>query len=424
MRTWLTSLLVAMFVFTGAAAAQGPIKVEIEVTPDGFRLLRGGEPYFIKGGGGQSHLDVLAASGGNSFRTWGAEDGKRLLDEAHRLGLTVTLGIWIGHERHGFDYSDPKQVNDQRAMVEAVVREFKDHPALLMWGLGNEVALLGEPRKLFPEVERLAKIIKSIDQHHPIMCVISGSSTKKLTAMMELCPSVDIIGVNQYGDAADVPEALDRADYSGPYVLTEYGPRGWWESPKTPWGAQIEPTSAEKAEQYAHSHEMAVLRRPEQCFGSYVFLWGQKQEATATWFGMFLEDGSKTPVVDVMHRFWTGEEPPNRAPVVSGIVCPAAHNELEPGQPFAASVEVTDADDDKLRAEWVIMAESTDRRMGGDAESKPPAFPDLTVSKALEGARFKAPSEPGAYRLYVTVYDQMGSAGVANLPFYVRDGND
>ena len=33
-----------------------------------------------------------------------------LLDEAHALGLSVTVGIWLGHERHGFDYADEAQV--------------------------------------------------------------------------------------------------------------------------------------------------------------------------------------------------------------------------------------------------------------------------------------------------------------------------
>ncbi|NIP19219.1 MAG: hypothetical protein GWM87_14480, partial [Xanthomonadales bacterium] len=76
----------------------------------GYVLLRGGEPYEIKGAGlDNSNLENLASHGGNSFRNWGVADaaqGLALLDEAERLGLTVAMCLGIGRERQGFDYND------------------------------------------------------------------------------------------------------------------------------------------------------------------------------------------------------------------------------------------------------------------------------------------------------------------------------
>ncbi|MBT8442609.1 MAG: hypothetical protein KJO76_09515, partial [Gammaproteobacteria bacterium] len=89
------------------------IPVELRRTGTGWQLLRAGEPYFIRGAGGGGSLEQLAAAGANSVRTWGADDIDELLDEAHALGLTVTVGIWLGHERHGFDYNDDTQVREQ-----------------------------------------------------------------------------------------------------------------------------------------------------------------------------------------------------------------------------------------------------------------------------------------------------------------------
>ena len=73
-------------------------------TADGYQLLRNGAPYLIKGAGGDGSLEALAAAGGNSTRTWGADHLDSVLDEAQKRGVTVTVGIWLGHEEHGFKY--------------------------------------------------------------------------------------------------------------------------------------------------------------------------------------------------------------------------------------------------------------------------------------------------------------------------------
>ncbi len=77
------------------------VKVEIRTTPQGYALYRDGKPYFIQGAGGTGSLSLLKERGGNSVRTWGVDNLDKLLDEAESLGMTVTVGIWLGHERHG-----------------------------------------------------------------------------------------------------------------------------------------------------------------------------------------------------------------------------------------------------------------------------------------------------------------------------------
>jgi hypothetical protein len=92
--------------------AEGPIPVTIEKTADGYTLMRGGEPYFVRGAGGSGDPRASAA-GANSVRTWHIDNAQRVLDDAHANGMTVHMGIWIGHPRHGFDY------NDEEAIAEA-----------------------------------------------------------------------------------------------------------------------------------------------------------------------------------------------------------------------------------------------------------------------------------------------------------------
>ncbi|MCB9350763.1 MAG: hypothetical protein H6573_25130 [Lewinellaceae bacterium] len=76
--------------------------------------------------------------------------------------------------------------------------------------------------------------------------------------------------------------------------------------PKTEWEAPIEINSSVKANAYLERYQKAIEPYKDQCMGSYVFLWGQKQERTPTWYGIFLESGEETESVDVMHYIWNG----------------------------------------------------------------------------------------------------------------------
>ena len=50
-------------------------------------------------------LDYLASKGGVVTRTWGTNNIGEYLDRAQRKGIGVIVGFWMGHERHGFDFS-------------------------------------------------------------------------------------------------------------------------------------------------------------------------------------------------------------------------------------------------------------------------------------------------------------------------------
>jgi len=77
-------------------------QTKVVKTNSGFELQRDGKPYYIKGVGGEVNMEKIVAIGANSIRTWGVERAQEVLDEAQRNGLTVMLGLWVQHERHGF----------------------------------------------------------------------------------------------------------------------------------------------------------------------------------------------------------------------------------------------------------------------------------------------------------------------------------
>src|SRR4051812_47804796 len=99
-------------------------KTEVVLQSGKWKLLRGGAPYFIKGVGGSRSKPMLAELGGNSFRTWDADDLDAALDEAHHLGLSVTVGIRLAHERQGFSYADSAKVAEQFERAKQAIEKY------------------------------------------------------------------------------------------------------------------------------------------------------------------------------------------------------------------------------------------------------------------------------------------------------------
>ena len=230
-------------------------------------------------------------------------------------GFPSTVGIWLGHERHGFDYSDSAQVDEQFNKARETILQYKDHPAVLLWGIGNEMEGFeaGDNPLIWKAVNDIAAMAREIDPAHPTMTVTAEIGGGRIAGVHEQCPAIDIHGINSYGGAMSLPERLRVAGATKPYILTEFGPPGSWETAVTDWGAPLEPTSTEKAAHYRANYEHAVVNQPGLALGAYAFNWGFKMEATATWFGMFLANGSRLAAVDTMTELWSGAALSNRA---------------------------------------------------------------------------------------------------------------
>jgi hypothetical protein len=401
-------------------------KSEIRLTDSGYRIFLNGEPFFIKGAGvGNGSLEALAEQGANSFRTWSTDNGKEVLDKAHRLGLKVMMGIWVGLERHGFDYNDEEAVKRQLENIRKQVLELKDHPALMLWGIGNELNHQSKNPKIWNAVNDISKMIHEVDPNHLTTTPLAGIEKKYVDLIAERAPDLDFICTQMYAGIEVLPRLIAESQYKGPLLITEWGATGWWEVGKTKWGAPIENNSSVKADFYKNRYQKSILSQSQQVMGSFVFLWGQKQERTPTWFGMLMPDGNETESVDVMHYIWKGSWPENRSPRLNDFTLDgkrAVNNvKLKAGTSYSAFVEVSDPDNDTLVYRWEIMEESNTQKTGGDAEYIPESFNDLFSENAKETATFKAPSKSGAYRLFVYIDDGNKHTAHANIPFWVED---
>jgi len=428
MRVLIALLLWLALLVPTAALAQGPAQVKIVKAQDAYRLEVDGKPFFIKGAGGSGHMQALAERGGNAIRTWRVEPDpvkmRALLDEAQRLGLKVAVGIEVGNERHGFDYDDAAAVAAQLQRIGDEVTAWKDHPAVLMWVAGNELNLHYENQKVWSAIGQIAERIHQIDPNHPVMTTLAGFDRPLIDQLKQRAASLDLIGIQLYGNLGELPQKLKDSGWTGPYVVTEWGPTGHWESPLTRWGAPIEDDATHKASVLLERYQRYIAGEHRQGLGSFVFLWGQKQERTPTWYGLFLADGESTPSVDAMQFAWTGQWPGNRAPSISPIrVDGALANSsvvLAPGTVHRAHVRASDRDGDGLGYAWTLRAESTATSIGGDPEHLPDDIAGVIKPGDPGQIELTAPDEPGNYRLFVEVRDGKGHAAYTNFPLRVE----
>jgi hypothetical protein len=399
------------------------------VEQDGvYRLNRGGEPYEIKGAGLEfSDVSVFASHGGNSIRTWRTDNGELsgfdVLNDAAQHGVTVALCIEIGRERHGFDYNDEAAVAAQLEFARTEVLKYKDHPALLVWMIGNEPNLNFKNPAVFDAINDISEMIHELDGNHPTTTALAGFNAELAGLMETRVPDLDFVSIQMYGDIVNLPRYIEEIGFDQPYMVTEWGAIGHWEVRKTAWGAPVEQNSSKKAANYLNSFKTAIASDPDHVLGSYVFLWGQKQERTPTWYGMFLQDGTETETIDTMHYIWTGSWPDNRSPQIDSTRLDSRTSAedivLKAGASYSAAVAASDPDGDPLMYHWEVLQESKATQEGGDREEVPEAISGVLEQPDAASVVITTPRVAGAYRLFVYVYDGHGHAGHANIPFLV-----
>jgi hypothetical protein len=172
--------------------------------------------------------------------------------------------------------------------------------------------------------------------------------------------------------------------------------------------------------------------RAPQCLGSYVFHWAQHHEKTHTWYGMFLEDGSRTEAVDVMTYLWSGRWPANRSPRLGARAIQigtengdaAGPAVLPPGAILHCHLDASDPDGDALRYSWDLRLDVS-RRPQGRRRQRGAHSSHRRPGPRRQGnhATFRLPEAEGVYRLFAYVRDGHGNAATANFPLRVAEAH-
>ena len=433
----LSNLLVAC-----TNSTQTPSVVKIVKQGNQYSLTVNGQPYDVRGVGlgykNDANVVALKEAGGNTFRTWDLNSIEQELAIAEKMGLMIAVGIVTGKELLGFDYNDEAAVAEQFKRVTNAIEKYKNHPNILLWVINNEPNLLydeqGQLKNVNPKVYAamgdIIDHIHKIDPNHPVTFSLAGHNPKDIAQVLKYAPNIDILAVQSYGSLVTLPASIAESNVDKPYMVTEFGPVGHWELPSTEWGREIEEPSAVKAAGMAKRMQDIILDdKTGKIIGSFVFFWGQKQERTPTWYGMFNEAGEQTASIDELTRMWTGKYPVNRAPLSQSITInetQAVDNiRLKPGQLATAKVHISDPEGDLLTHKWVLMHEVETRSQGGHFEAKPAVLALKIITSDIQPnyveMTFNAPNEVGEYRLFNYAHDGKNKVGNANIPFMVEN---
>ncbi len=306
-----------------------------------YHLERRGEPLYIKGIAYNPNHDwrdgfyplsrpvleedfrKVKALGANTIRRYSPSIfDYNLLQMAEKAELHVLYGFWFDP---AVDYAqDRQEVAKYKREVVRRVQSLKDRNAILAWGIGNETwgllkqhfrpSYLPQVRLAYLQmIEEIAQEVKRIDPSRPVFTALEHSDKLPLAlrSMQDHAPSMDWIGVNSYYEAqiSQVDSLCKVFLPDRPYMISEFGPEGYWDYRFTPHNnayQPLEPSSYEKAQDYYGKWTKYIEPHAGANLGGIAFCWRDRMEETTTWFGLTDTKGRLRPAYVALQNAWLG----------------------------------------------------------------------------------------------------------------------
>ncbi len=396
-------------------------KVELVGGPDNWKLMLNGKEFFVKGlcwgvdlnkENEDYYFGLVKELGANTIRVWGiGGETQYLMDALAKHGLMMDLGIWL--QQHGWvNYVNDDNYKEKTLReIEENVRRFRDHPALLMWNIGNEVifTLKTEKEKIaFAKyLEEICRMVHKLDPDHPI--VSTSAWAFSFPYFKEYTPSLDIYGTNCFGlgGILKAREELKKLNVDRPYLVTEFGNTGDWEAPKDLNGQPIDLSDVEKAQAYRDMWQKAILTdKDKNNLGGFAFIFGDKEDFGGVWYNLFM-NGKKRMSYWVVRELFTGQKARNLPAQIQEFTMDKTSG-IEPGEKIIIKLVALDPEGDSLDYEFKIsgLAEYGNKIIKLESEK-------------IYGNTFavKMPVKEGVYRIYAYVTD-----GKENLTIEGKSG--
>ncbi len=383
-------------------------------------------PFYIKGVGcgiaigknGEDYLKLARDLGANTVRTWGTDQGtQEYLDLAGRYGLKVCAGIWLNYVNEKGEYSyliDEDYKKSKRQEVLAYVRKFKDHPAILMWGVGNEAIFFTKDEKekiaLCEFLEDLIKEVHRVDPGHPV--VYASAGIMDLAYLAKYVPSLDIVGINEYGSIRTAHGSWDQLGFNKPYCFTEYGPYLSIDRPKDENGKAIELSDTNKAKRYREFCEQINSFKGYNV-GGFVFHLGETTQESMTWWNIN-QGNFKRASYWAIYELYTGKKA-LWLPFWIKRLSLSKTTDIKPHETIEADVETNQETSDGLSFTYALSSanENILKYYVND-------YVPCEILGQGSKAKIKAPSKKGVYRVYCFVRDGWGNVASVNRSIFVK----
>ncbi len=405
-------------------------RVRIVGNKGDWQLLVEGKPFYIKGAGcgkvrgrqNQDYLKLAKELGANSVRTWGTDQGtKYYLDKAQYYGLMVDAGIWLNWpQKDKISYIGDSQYKEKaRKQTLEYVERFKNHPAILMWNIGNEVMVFTDSQKekiaFCKFLESLIQDVKKIDPHHPV--IYAGASYINIKYLKRYVPSLDIVGMNSYGSVRFIQGVWDYLDWDIPYVITEYGHYLPKDRPKDENEQPIELFDYQKAQMY-ETYTKQIHEFKGYNLGGFVFHLGETTQESMTWWNIN-EGNLKKLSFWTVYKIYTAKEIPFVLPRIEEMILSKRRN-VSPGELLTVEVRLKEQPSQDLSYDYKL---STSRL--GVLEYYVNKYIDTEIIGNGQKVKIKAPEKEGVYRVYVFVKDGLGNTACINRTIkVVEEGLD
>lgn len=223
---------ILFLLFTGIIfSCNQPIKTDI-VTVSERSILVNNKLYLIKGicyhpvpkGSKQRHfgtlnqdLKLMNEANINTIRVYAPIDDLQVLNDIDKAGIKLIIGF--GYDQNGnFDIKSGTYIN--------YVNKYKNHPAILMWELGNEYNYHpewfdGDLKNWYKSMNDAADMIHKNDSNHPVTTAHGELPDEQA---LSASPNIDVWGMNVY--RWDNPETIFaqwKAVSTKPMYLSEAG---------------------------------------------------------------------------------------------------------------------------------------------------------------------------------------------------------
>jgi hypothetical protein len=229
------------------------------VQVQGRQLLVNGEPFVVNGMAYQPiaigenwqnawvdrpdrysvDFPGIAASGANTVRLYAPIISTAMLDAAWAEGLYV-IPTYSGVNLPQLQCPEGRTFMQDR--FEEMVLDWKDHPAILFWLIGNEFnAGLSQTERCdpstgwYPQLDAMAQRAKAVDPSHPV-----GTANSDTTGLVDVCeagcstdtmlPNLDLWGLQIYRGCTfggTFTQYAGKSDCDKPLIITEFGADAW-----------------------------------------------------------------------------------------------------------------------------------------------------------------------------------------------------